>query len=84
MTEQLPDISEEVRSLILAVESCLSTLATIQPRTKSEAELRRRLRDYLETAEGSLIDAHSFLLDAASFDAESLPLFLSEYTEVLP
>ncbi len=83
MTE-LSVISEEVRGLILGVESSLSTLATIQPRTKSEAELRRRLRDYLEAAEGSLLDAHSFLLDAAFFDAESLALFLSEYTEVLP
>ncbi|MCL4510015.1 MAG: hypothetical protein M1470_02960 [Bacteroidetes bacterium] len=79
MIERLPFFAEDVRSLILSIEGTLQELGGTKPGTTPEALLRRRLTDFLETAESSLIDCHAILLDGTMcHDTEDLALFMSQ------
>ena len=79
MIERLPFFADDVRSLILSIESTLQELGRTRPETKPEALLRRRLTDFFETTESSLIDCHAILLDAMMcHDTEDLAMFMSQ------
>ena len=79
MIERLPFFAEDIRGLILSIESTLQELGGTRPETKPEALLRRKLTDFLETAESSLIDSHAILLDGMMcHDTEDLAVFISQ------
>ena len=60
----LASYAEDVRNLILLLENSLSEFDKMKAGTKSEALLRRKIINYLESSEAFLIDCHAMLLDA--------------------